>query len=132
MAKSSGKCRSERALQKRLCSNIACLEPGLEIICTEKVVSYGTSKREANPGRIDIVAQDSAGTTVIIELKKEKAGRRAVGQILGYMGTMMDGKNRVRGILVAKRFSPQGKAAARVVPTLKLITLSNILPRLFL
>src|SRR4029077_2516811 len=83
----------------------------------EQIVKYGG---KANSGFIDITAKDGDGTTAVIELKAGKAGRRAIGQILGYMGVLMRGKKLIRGILVAKACSPQGIAAARPVPNLQL------------
>lgn len=110
----------ERDLKAALCGDIARLEAGLEIADggKERMVVYGG---DAKPGWIDITCKDAKGATVVIELKRGKAGRRAVGQILGYMGVLMRDTKRVRGILVAKEFSPQGRAAASMVPTLQLI-----------
>ena len=118
---------SERHLQLALRDNITCLEAGLKISDggTEQVVKYDGV---ANPGRIDITAKDKKGATVVIELKSGRVGRRAIGQILGYMGALMRLKNkkRIRGILVAEEFSPQGMAAARPVPSLELRRLSSL------
>jgi len=109
----------ERDLQRVLRADIGQLEAGLTIADggKEQVINYGG---KSNPVRIDITAKDRKGDTVVIELKAGKVGRHAVGQILGYMGVLMRRKKRVRGILVAKEFSPQGSAAARPVPALQL------------
>jgi endonuclease len=109
----------ERDLKCALRDKIGCLEPGLKIIDggKERRVKYdGTDK----PGHIDITAEDQRGATVVIELKRGKAGRSAIGQILGYMGALTVHEKPIRGILVAKKFSPQGIAAARTVPALHL------------
>jgi RecB family endonuclease NucS len=112
---------TERDLKHALHKNIGQLETELKITDggKEQIVKYGGM---AEPGFIDITAEDRKGATVVIELKKGKAGRRAIGQILGYMGIRMREKKRirVRGILVAEDFSPQGIAAARPVPNLQL------------
>jgi RecB family endonuclease NucS len=114
-------------LQAALRANIKRLEAGLKITDggKEQIVKYGGT---ANPGRIDITAKDRKGATVVIEVKSGKVGRRAIGQILGYMGALMRllREKRIRGFLVAKEFSPQGKAAARPVPTLKLRKFSDL------
>lgn len=103
----------ERNLQKALRANIEQLETKLKIIDGGKQqrVDYGDGKW----GLIDITAEDENGATVVIELKRSEAGRRAVGQILGYMGCLSKDKKLVRGILVAEGFSPQAIAAASVV-----------------
>lgn len=109
----------ERDLKRTLRGKIERLEPGLKIADRgkERTVEYGGT---ANPGQIDITAEDRRGATVVIELKRGKVGRRAIGQILGYMGALMLREKSIRGILVAEKFSPQGIAAARPVPALQL------------
>lgn len=107
--------RIERDLQAALRkkNNIEQIEPRLKII-------DGGKEQIVESGRIDITAEDNDGVTVVIELKAVKAGRRAIGQILAYMGDLSDGKKQIRGILVAEDFSPQAVAAARIVPNLQL------------
>lgn len=119
--------RTERDLKAALCKNIERLEVGLKIADDgkERQVRFGG---KAEPGRIDITCQDTNGTTVVIELKRGKAGRGAVGQILSYMGALMLTEKRVRGILVAREFSPQGKAAASTVPALQLRKIGSLAP----
>lgn len=117
--------RVEREIQRAIRANIDSLESGLQIADDGKelTVNYGG---DSQPGHIDITAKDKTGATVVIELKREKAGRRAVGQVLGYMGALMNHTKKVRGILVAKKFSPQGEAAARAVPSLRLVKLKSL------
>lgn len=108
----------ERDLQAALRSSITQLEPGLTVI-------DGGAERTVPSGRIDILARDSAGATVVIELKAVKAPRDAVAQVLAYMGDLHDEANgRIRGLLIAPDFEPRAVAAARVVPGLKLIRYS--------
>src|SRR6266851_3417232 len=87
----------ERDLQVALRKNIEQLEPGLKIV-------DGNKEQIVESGRIDITAEDSSGTTVIIELKAGTADREAVAQILAYMGDLMSKGKAVRGILVAGDF----------------------------
>jgi hypothetical protein len=104
----------ERDMQVALRRNILSLDPTL------KIIDNGL-ERAVDSGFIDITCEDSNGL-VVVELKADKADSRAIGQILGYMGDLMeesDGK-KVRGILVAYDFDKRAKAAARVVPTLTL------------
>lgn len=103
----------ERDLQLALRKSIDQLEPGLKII-------DGGKEQSVESGRIDITAEDSNGTTVVIELKTGPADRETVGQVLGYMGDMMMTKKSVRGILVAGEFPSGTFAAARAVPNLQL------------
>jgi endonuclease NucS-like protein len=103
----------ERDLQNALRNNMEQLEPGLK-------TSDQGKEQMVETGRIDISAEDRNGATVVIELKAGKAGRHAIGQILAYMGDFIEGKKPVRGILVAREFSPQAISAARVVPGLQL------------
>ena len=103
----------ERDLQKALRKNIEQLEAGLKI-------ADGGKETVVESGRIDILAEDANGTTVVIELKAGEADREAVGQILGYMGNKMNNGKTVRGILVAGDFPTGTIAAARAVPNLQL------------
>ncbi len=103
----------ERDLQNALRENIQQLEPGLEI-------TDGGKEQMVESGRIDITAKDENGVALVIELKAGKAGRRAIGQILGYMGDLAQGKKQIRGIVVAHDFSPKAISASRVVPGLQL------------
>lgn len=105
----------ERDMQAALRQNIALLDPGLRII------DDGV-ERAVDSGLIDITCEDDDGI-VVIELKAGKADSRAIGQILGYMGDLQEEENekKVRGILISHDFDRRAKAAARVVPTLKLM-----------
>jgi len=112
----------ERDLQRVLRDNIGQLESGLKII-------DGGIEKKVPTGKIDITAEDRNGVAVVIELKIGEADRKAIGQILGYMGDLHVDKKRtgadqsakgVRGILVAKDFSLSAIASARVVPSLQL------------
>ncbi|WP_442597335.1 endonuclease NucS domain-containing protein [Parapusillimonas sp. JC17] len=108
----------ERDMQVALRQNIALLDSGLRII------DDGV-ERAVDSGLIDITCEDDNGI-VVIELKAGKADSRAIGQILGYMGDLQEEESakQVRGILVAHDFDRRAKAAARVVPTLKLMNYS--------
>jgi len=99
----------ERNLQEALRANIEQLEVGL------KITDGGKEK-----DHMDIRAEDKNGATVVIELKVGEAGRRSVGQILGYMGELATTEKKVRGILVARDFDSHAVAATRVIPTLQL------------
>jgi hypothetical protein len=99
----------ERDLQLALRRSIVQLEPGLTVI-------DGDREQTVASGRIDITARDRNGAVVVIELKAGIADRDAIGQILSYMGDLMDGTTSPRGIIVAREFSTRAIAAARLVP----------------
>jgi hypothetical protein len=105
----------EQDLQDALRRNIAELEPGLTIIDGDR------ERRVKSGGRIDILAKDRAGGTVVIELKAGRADRDAIGQLLAYIGELLDEAASVRGILVAAEFAPRAIAAARAVPNIRLV-----------
>lgn len=116
--------RIEHDLQNALRNKIEQLELGLKVSDgdTERMVKFsdGVKEQTVESGFIDITAEDKDGATVVIELKAGEAGRHAIGQIAAYMGVLVQGKKPIRGILVAREFSPQAIAAARVVRDLQL------------
>ena len=104
----------ERDLQLALRSNIQQLEPGLIIIDEGK-------EHTTNAGRIDILARDTDGKTVVIELKAGTAAPKALTQLLAYMGAIGEQVVKpVRGILIAGDFHPRIVFAARAVPNVQL------------
>ena len=109
----------ERDMQAALRREIAQLDPGF------KIMDDG-AERAVNSGFIDILCEDRAGATVVIELKAGKTDARVIGQILGYMGDIMeeDQASNVRGIIVAHEFDKRTRAAAKAVPNLQLVRYS--------
>lgn len=103
----------ERDLQLALRRSIEQLEPGLTII-------DGDREQAVASGRIDITARDQGGSAVVIELKAGVADRDAVGQLLAYMGDLMDQETQVRGVLVAREFAPRAVSAARAAASVRL------------
>lgn len=104
----------ERDLQLALRNNIAQLEAGLKI-------TDGGKERVVPSGRIDILAADSRGAQVVIELKAGTADGNAISQILAYMGDLLnEGNGKVRGVLVAGDFSPRAISASKAVPNIEL------------
>jgi RecB family endonuclease NucS len=102
----------ERDLQKALRRNIAQLQPDLRIV-------DGGKERQTDAGNIDITAEDSTGTTVIIELKAGEAQPEALTQLLAYMGAI-DNSRPVRGILIAGDFHQRLTYAAKAIPNVTL------------
>jgi len=107
----------ERDLHSYLARRVDEIETGLVLM--ENGVEYQT-----DAGRIDLLAKDEAGHTVVIELKAGKAKDSALGQLLGYMGYIgsTSGENTtVRGVLVASDFERRVIYAAKALPSIKLI-----------
>jgi RecB family endonuclease NucS len=104
----------EHDLQQSLRRSIAQLEPGLTII-------DGNSEQTVASGRINITARDRAGSIVVVELKDRKADGEAIALLLAHMGDLMTDEAPVRGVLVARDFTPCAIAAARAVPNLRLV-----------
>ena len=107
----------ERDLHLFLEARVDEIEPGLVLM--EDGVEHQT-----DAGRIDLLATDEVGCTVVIELKAGKAKDSALGQLLGYMGCIgaaSDESTNVRGILVASDFEPRVVYAAKGLPSIKLI-----------
>jgi hypothetical protein len=105
----------EKDLQKALRTNIHQLEP-------ELTIADNGQERLTKAGRIDILARDSKGQYVVIELKAGKAQSKAISQISAYMGAIMQeaDENLVRGILLAGDFDENVILASKVIPNLTL------------
>lgn len=95
----------EKDLQNFLVRNLHRLEPGLKLHQSE-----GLSGIEYNAGGrfIDILAVDTNGAFVVIELKVSKGYDRVIGQLLRYMGwletNLTDGQA-VRGMIVCSEIT---------------------------
>lgn len=106
----------ERDLHSYLSTRIGEIEDGLILVADG--VEFQT-----DAGRIDLLAKDEQGCSVVIELKAGKAKDNALGQLLGYMGCLSTGSNEhasARGILVASDFDQRVVYAARGLPSIKL------------
>jgi len=107
----------ERDVHDYLASHLAELEPGLTL--HEDGVEYQT-----DAGRIDLLAIDTDQQLVAIEIKAGKAGDRALGQLLGYVGCLSCQetiKRQIRGILVAAGFDNRVVYACKSLPNVKLM-----------
>jgi hypothetical protein len=104
----------EKDLQLALRADIGQLDPGLSMI-------DGGTEFSTGAGRVDILAKDAQGTTVVVELKAGRADTRVIAQVLAYMTTVAAEKSMpVRGIIVAGDFDERVVLAARAVPNLEL------------
>lgn len=104
----------ERDLQNAIRTDIAQLEPGLEIV-------DGGREARVEAGLIDVLAKDRLGVWTIIELKADVARPAVIAQTLAYMASISEERGGdVRGIIVAADFDQRVELAARAVPNLKL------------
>lgn len=107
----------ERDLHSYLAQRLNELEPGLKL--HDDGVEYRT-----DAGRIDILAIDSEGQLVVVEIKAGKARDSALGQILGYIGCLSSAQENhadIRGILVAAGFDERVVYASKDLPNIKLM-----------
>ena len=81
----------EKALENFLEFNLELLEAGLK---------FYERQHPTSTGPLDILAKDSKGRWVIIELKKGRAGEKAVGQVLRYRAFIIKEKANGRANLV--------------------------------
>lgn len=104
----------ERDLEDQIVNHLDVLEPGLTLI----------SRQESSEvGRLDLLARDREGRTVIIELKAGEAKDSSIGQIARYIGWYANKEGKPpRAILVASGFAEPVRWAAKAIPGLKLVT----------
>ena len=113
----------EKYLQEILKENInqldTYLEDKLEIVDSEYVVTSG---------KIDILARDTKGYFVIIELKAGTAKGDVIGQTLGYMADIVKEMKttKVRGIIMAGDFHKRVHNAASLSQKIDLISYNYI------
>ena len=98
----------ERNLEDIAAKQIKEIEPGLKLL--------GRQLRTP-AGRLDLLAQDSAGYYVVIELKGRMGTDQVVGQILRYMGWVYEHykTDKVRGIIVVEQKDLQLRYAMKAV-----------------
>jgi RecB family endonuclease NucS len=104
----------ERDIEDHLVHQLDSLESGLTLVGRQVTIDVG---------RIDILAEDSQGTRVVIEVKVGEAKDSAIGQIARYLGWYTRTENEPpRGIIVAGEFSDAVRYAASAIANLKLVT----------
>jgi RecB family endonuclease NucS len=103
----------ERDLEDHLVLHLDEIESGLTLIGRQVSIEIG---------RVDILARDNAGKTVIIEVKVGEAKDSHIGQVARYAGwfARKDGQT-PRAILIAASFSEGVRYAATAVANLQLL-----------
>jgi len=118
---STGEFAYERDLRNFLVNNLHLIEPGLKLYSEEGIsgVEYPAGGRF-----IDILAIDSKGAYVVIELKVSKSYDRVIGQLLRYVNwirkNLADPDQKVRGVIIANRISEDLKLATSNINDVKL------------
>lgn len=111
----------EADLRDFLAKNLALVEPGLRLYEEEGItgVEFPVGGRY-----VDILAVDSAGNSVVIELKVSRGYDRVVGQLLRYMAWIAQNhaepSQQVRGIIVAREISDDLLLACSSLPNVAL------------
>jgi len=113
----TGEFAYEHDLRDFLARNLQLVEPGLTLYRDEGI----TGVEFPVGGRfIDLLAVDTSGNYVVIELKVSKGYDRVVGQILRYMNwiklNQADEGQEVRGIIIAKNISEDLRLACAGLP----------------
>lgn len=99
--------RIEREMQLQVRNQLAQIEMGLEAIDDGRETQVAT-------GFIDILARDTSGRLVVIELKAGKCPTGAVEQVSAYAQDISDERGAaVRAMLIAGSFGDRTRAAAK-------------------
>lgn len=100
---------SEEDMQRAILLDPSLLEAGFEPISYEK---------KLEPGFVDVYGVDKDGKLVVVEIKRNSAGRNAALQLARYVDFVKTTANReIRGILVAPRLA---KDVQKLLATLRL------------
>ncbi|MHB8656122.1 MAG: endonuclease NucS domain-containing protein [Terriglobia bacterium] len=113
----------EEHLRDYLARNLHILEPALTLWNGSELesVEFAIEGR-----RIDILAKDTAGIPVVVELKVSRGHERTIGQCLYYRAKIKEimKVGKVRIFIVAQEISPELKLAAQEVPDVSLFEYS--------
>lgn len=108
--------RIEKEMQAAVRSQLCRVESGL--VEADDGYEAGTAT-----GRIDILARDSHGKLVVIELKAGVCPPGSLEQVLGYAQSLSDERDEaVHAILIASSFSDRLRAAVRRTLDVRLVT----------
>jgi hypothetical protein len=98
----------ERNLEDFVVGQLDAIEPGLRL----------EERQKSTPaGRIDLLCKDGTGRYVVVELKRAQGTDQVVGQILRYMGWLIEtyGAAKVRGMVIVGNEDQRLKYALKAV-----------------
>ena len=111
----------ERDLQNYLVKNLHLIKPGLKLYEDDEIRGI---EFPAGGRFIDILAVDSDGALVVIELKVSRGYDRVVGQLMRYMAWIAKNQaeegQKVRGIIIAREISEDLVMACSLLPNAQL------------
>lgn len=111
----------EEDLRDFLSRNLHIIEPGMRLYVDGEITGV---EFDVGGRFIDILAFDSAGACVVIELKVSRGYDRVVGQLLRYMAWIRhhhaEPQQRVRGVIVARTISADLRLACSEVEGVRL------------
>jgi RecB family endonuclease NucS len=110
----------ERDVQEYLSERLDDIEQGLSVQSDRTGLEV-----QVDSGRVDILAEDTDGDLVVIEIKAGEAKRAVLGQIKAYMADVIDELSEtgdVRGIIVSEDFSQQLTRAMTLENNIELYT----------
>lgn len=114
---------TESEIEALIIENPTLLEDGLKII---------DNQVQTEVGILDILAKDSDGKYVIIELKRDRSSDEVIGQISRYMGIVMEeynlSKNDIRGIIFCKSTSKRLRSSLKLFDNIEVITFKQVWP----
>jgi hypothetical protein len=112
----------ERDLHNYLVNNLVKIERGLRLYQANDGTSGNEFPVDENGRRIDILALDSKGTPVVIELKVSRGHERTIGQALYYaeMVKKLLRFNAVRIVIIASEISKELALATESLPNVEL------------
>lgn len=103
---------AERNLEDFIVRRLEAIEPGLRL-----------EKRQLSTpaGRLDLLCKDANGNYVVVELKRMQGTDQVVGQVLRYMGWLIEthGTHKVRGIIVVAEKDQALSYALMAVPNVQ-------------
>jgi endonuclease len=111
----------ESDLRDYLAKNLQVIQPGLRLYEEEGI----TGVEFPVGGRfVDILAVDSNGDFVVIELKVSRAYDRVIGQLLRYMAWIQKNQaelsQKVRGVIIARKISEDLILASSLMPNVEM------------
>jgi Endonuclease NucS len=102
---------AERHIEQVILHHLEEIEPGLTLVGRQLTTPVG---------RLDLLCKDAAGTYVVLEIKRAQGTDRVVGQILRYMGWVIETKGPARGIIIVQSSDPRLSSAIQAATNIQI------------